>query len=223
MKKTYISTDFTKKEVNGINSVKEKSNFFSSVILDTPDIIAITENDIIWYENYNNEQVDLDSELNISPSYYSSSEDKNKSHTLIINDNQPNSQKEFNTLWNLEIKSSDILFNYIYSSIKENRTFEGLTNQKFDSININIFIDKFIRKNILPKYKLLNIDLYIKHIDIKNNIRYNNIWNNNIESNFIFEKYTLNKKNNNIELIFNQNNSNLFIFEYYYSLFYERI
>lgn len=223
MKKTYISTDFTKKEVNGINSIKEKSNFFSSVILDTPDIIAITENDIIWYENYNNEQVDLDSELNISPSYYSSSEDKNKSHTLIINDNQPNSQKEFNTLWNLEIKSSDILFNYIYSSIKENRTFEGLTNQKFDSININIFIDKFIRKNILPKYKLLNIDLYIKHIDIKNNIRYNNIWNNNIESNFIFEKYTLNKKNNNIELIFNQNNSNLFIFEYYYSLFYERI
>ncbi len=223
MKKTYISSDFTKNKINGVNTIKEKSNFFSSVIIDISDIIDITENDVIWYENYNSEQIDLDSELNLTPNYYSSSDDKNKNHTLTINKSQPNTQKEYNTLWDLEISSSLILFNYIYSLIKQNRTFEGLTNEKFESINIEIFIKNFIITNILPKYKLSKTELYIKHIDINSNIRYKNIWNNNIEKEFIYNRYTLNSKKDSILLTFNQENSKLFVFEYYYSLFYERI
>jgi hypothetical protein len=223
MKKTYISSDFLKKEINGVNTIKEKSNFFSSIIIDIPDNIDISDNDIIWYENYNNEQIDLDSELNIEPVYYSTSNDKKQNHILKINENQPKSQLEFNTLWDLEIFSTKILFNHIYSLIKQNRTFEGLINQKFDSLDIDIFIEKYIIVNILPKYKLSKVNLFIKHVDIKNNLKYKNIWNSNIENEFIYNKYTLNNKTNSIELTFSQNNSGSFIFEYYYSLFYERI
>jgi hypothetical protein len=223
MRKTYISSDFKKTPINGVNTIEEKSNFFSTILLDIPDLLEI-DDDVIWYDNYNGEQIDLDSEVNLTPNYYSVSESKLNNHVLSINQSQTKSQLEYNTLWNLRIDNKIILVDYIFSKIKQSRTFEGLLNIKLDSINIDSYIEEYIIANILPKYELNRIELYINHLDIRNNIRYNNIWNSSIDKKNIYNRYSINSNNsNNIEISFTQNDSSMYIFEYYFSLSYNRI
>ncbi len=90
------------------------------------------------------------------------------------------------------------------------------------SNDINTSIKEYISKNILKKYKLDNIDIYLQYNDlISNNVlRYKNIWNNNIISN----NYLLNKNqifylDNLVKIKFTQEKtSKNYNFKYYFNL-----
>lgn len=218
MKKTYISSDISTKVINGINSLKEMSNHFSSVLINIPDDIFINDEDLIWYQDYTGEQIDIEQESNVK--HYSSSKDKLDNHILYINPNQ--SKFSINTLWDMEINIKQLLFNFIYAKIKQNRTFDKLEQTKLE-LKYDSFLEKFINLNILTKYKFDKLELYIFNKDIKDGIKYQNVWNKNIDKNNLNTKYTIVSNNDILKIQFNQENSSLYIFEYYYSVKFIRI
>lgn len=222
MKKTYITSEFKLNGVNGVNNINEKSNFFSSILINIPDNIEIIHEDFIWYENFNGEQINIDLESNFNPKYYSSSSDKKDNHIIYLKPNQSEEQLNMNAIWYIEINIKQLLFNYIYSRVRQSRTFEGLTQNSIE-INYNSFIEKYINLNLTNKFKFDNLQLYIKNVDIKYGIRYKSIWNDNLTSDYLYNKYNILNSGDILKVEFNQENSLLYFNEYYYSLNLKRI
>lgn len=222
MRRNYISPEFIKSPIYGTFNMLESSNFFGTNILNIEDVIYISDQNIIYYQKLNGEQIDISVESSLSSNIYSSFEYKRLNHTLEIDDTQSNYQKDNNTKWILDIKYNEILYNYIFSIIKKNRVFEGVINKMTKSNDINTAIREYINKNILKKYKLDSIDIYILYSDLVSNniLRYNNIWDDKIVS----DDNLLNKKqiiylDDLVEIKFTQEKtSKTFNFKYYFNL-----
>lgn len=222
MRRSYISPEFIKSPIYGTFNMIDSSNFFGTNIFNLEDVIYISNQNIIYYQKLNGEQIDISVESSLLSNIYSSSDDKQLNHILEIDNTQSTYQKETNTKWILDIKYNEILSNYIFSTIKKNRIFEGVINKMTKSNDINTSIKEYISKNILKKYKLDNIDIYLQYNDlISNNVlRYKNIWNNNIISN----NYLLNKNqifylDNLVKIKFTQEKtSKNYNFKYYFNL-----
>ena len=231
MRRTYISPEFEYRRVFGTLNMKEESTFLSSKMLEIEDSLELNNQSIIYYQNKENEQIDLDIENLLSPNVYSSGEDKNLNKILSIDETQSENQKNNLTRYILKIDLKTILNNYLFATLKQYRTFEGVKNTMCYNRDVNFSIKEYIVRNIIDRYKFDKIELYIRYIDIReqNVRRYLNTWYSN--SDIIVEE-NLNKKiQTNIEydqsslsVLFNQDkNSQQYSFEYYFKLFWVKI
>ena len=93
MRRNYISPEFEYRKVFGTLNMKEESTFFGSKMLEIEDIIELHNQGIIYYQNSNNEQIDLDIERSLNPIVYSASDDKKNNHTLVIDESQSDPQR----------------------------------------------------------------------------------------------------------------------------------
>ena len=154
MRRSYISPEYDITPVYGTFNMLEESTFFSAKMLEIEDSITIDNLDIIYYQKDNGEQLDLSIESSL-PSYaYSSTNDKNSHHTLVMDDSQPKYQLDNNTRWLLKIELNTILINYLFSTLKKYRTFEGIKNDMTIYNNIDTAVYSYINLNILNRYKL---------------------------------------------------------------------
>lgn len=227
MRRNYISPEFIKKKVFGTFNMLEESNFFSSKMLQIDDLISIKNEDIIWYQRENSEQIDFNIESSMDSYVYSSSLTKQKNHSLKIADNQSDFQLNKNTKWELSIRLKSILLEHIFVNLKRWRTFEGVKNEYLIEKDIDIAIRKYIENNILPKYNFIKIDFFIKYRDLRefNLLKFDNYWNNNLTNDFIFNKIETNTDFNeeSIKVIFEQiKPSSDYNFEYYYNIFFKK-
>lgn len=227
MRRNYISPEFKKEKVFGTFNMLEESNFFSSKMLQIDDLISVTNEDIIWYQRENGEQIDFNIESSMGSYVYSSSLSKKKNHTLKKAENQSDFQINKNTKWELSINLNSILLENIFANLKRWRTFEGVRNDYLIEKDVDILMKKYIEKNILPKYSFIKIDLFIKYRDLRefNLLKFNNNWNNNLTNEFIFNKIETNTDfdENKIKVFFEQiKSSSDFNFEYYYNVFFKK-
>lgn len=227
MRRNYISPEFKKEKVFGTFNMLEESNFFSSKMLQIDDLISVTNEDIIWYQRENGEQIDFNIESSMDSYVYSSSLSKKKNHTLKKSENQSDFQINKNTKWQLSIDLKSILLENIFANLKRWRTFEGVRNDYLIEKDVDILIKKYIEKNILPKYSFIKIDLFIKYRDLRefNLLKFNNSWNNNLTNEFIFNKIETNTDfdEKKIKVFFEQiKSSSDFNFEYYYNVFFKK-
>jgi hypothetical protein len=81
-------------------------------MLEVDDSIKIENQDIIYYQNIDGEQLDF-VESSFVSYVYSSYDDKEKNHKLIKDPTQPKYQLDINTRWSLRIELKDILSNYL--------------------------------------------------------------------------------------------------------------
>jgi hypothetical protein len=185
MRRTYISPEFTYDSVNGTFNMIEQSSFFGSKMMDIEDYISISNQSIIYYQTAEKEQLDLSSERSSPSLIYDSSDNKLLNHTIVIDDSQPQYQKEKNTKWIININIHDILREYLFAILKQYRTFEGVKNVMTIGNDINTSIYNYIEYNIIPKYKFTSIDMYISYNDIHNQniLRYKNNFNKLVISN----------------------------------------
>jgi hypothetical protein len=228
MRRNYISPEYSNQKVYGTYNKLEESNFFGSKMLDVEDMINISNLDIIWYQKLNNEQLDIDVESTLNSYIYSSAIDMYNNHTLEIDDTQKNSQLISNTRWILKISIKSILSNYLFATLKKSRTFEGVKNEFTKENDIDIFIKNYIKYNILDRYKMSKIDMYIKYKDLRNQtlLKYKNTWTPNIEKNNLFTRFQAETEfdQSSIKIIFNQDQpSSQYSFEYYFNINFERI
>lgn len=232
MRRSYISPEFTYNNVFGTYNMNEQSSFFGSKMLEIEDSIKISDNNIIYYQNLNNEQLDLLIENSLSPIIYNSSNDKEINHTLIVDDSQSKYQLDNQTKWIMNINLNNILTDYIFAILKQSRTFEGVKNTMTISNDVNFAMRDYITLNVLNRYKYSKIELYVKYNDLKdqNVLRYKNNWS-TTPSSIISESNQLKRLQtetaydySNIRVVFDQEKpSSKYSFDYYFNILFEKI
>ena len=229
MRRTYISSEYSNTKTYCTFNMIEESNYFGSKMLEIEDNIYIENQNIIYYQRPSGEQINLSAETSIDSPVYSASSDKEKNHSLKIDESQTNYQKENSTKWIMDIKINDVLSNFLFANLKRYRTFEGMKTSLTRTNDVNITIREYIDKNVSNRYKLSKIDLYIKYKDLRsqNVLRFKNTWNSTIgiDSNK-FQKIQTETAfdGSNIKLLFNQEQpSTQYSFEYYFNILFEKI
>ncbi len=229
MRKNYISPEFAYNNVFGTYNMVEHSSFFGSKMLEIEDSISIVDNNIIYYQNLKNEQFDLQIENSLAPIIYNSSIDKNSNHTLTIDESQSNSQLDNQSRWILNIDLESILSNYIFASLKQGRTFEGVKNNMTIYNDVNVSMREYISKNVLDRYKYSKIELYLRYNDLRgqNVLRFKNNWNTTIisDTNLVKRLETNTEYDySSTRVLFNQEKaSTQYSFDYYFNIFFDKI
>ena len=229
MRRTYISPEFKKNNVYGTYNMVEESNFFGAKMLEIEDTILISNKNTIYYQKTNGEQLDFDTETTLESNIYSSSDDKKANHKITIDESQTKYNLDNNTKWIIDIDIKTILSNYLYSELKKNRTFEGIKADMTIYNDVNVAMKKYIEFNVLNRYKLSSIDLYINYTDLRNQnvLRYKNIWDHTIYK----DEYKLSKvqtisdyNQKTLRVLFGQEKpSNTYKFNYFFNLLFVKI
>lgn len=229
MRRTYISPEFQKNTVYGTYNMIEESNFFGAKMLEIEDSILISNKNIIYYQKSNGDQLDFDTETTLDSKIYSSSDDKNINHKLSIDETQTKYSLDNNTRWILDINIKQILSSYLFAEIKSNRTFESIKGDMTIYNDIDVAIKKYIEFNVLNRYKLHTIDIYVNYTDLRNQnvLRYQNIW----DQNTFKPEYKLTKlqtvsdyNQSTLRAIFNQEKpSSTYKFNYFFNLLFVKI
>lgn len=229
MRRNYISPEFESKEVYGTYNMVEESNFFGAKMLEIEDSILINNQNIIYYQMPNGEQLDLSVENSLQSYIYSASIDKNQNQILSIDPTQTEYTKENLTTWILDINLKGILANYLFAELKRWRTFEGIrTNMNYYN-DVNTALKNYINFNVIDRYKLSRIDLYLQYKDLRsqNLLRYKNNWNPDIVS--PVNKFTKFQSEMSVDggytkITFNQQQpSSLYTYEYFFNLYFEKL
>lgn len=227
MRRNYISPEFDHKYQFGSYTMIEKSSFFGSKMLEIEDSIDISLQNIIYYQNLKKEQIDIGIESSLPPISYSSSIDKNLNHKLSIDDSQLLSQKEDKTMYILEISYLEIFKNFLFATLKEARTFEGLKSQMSYYGDVDFSIKEYIDKNILSRYKFERLDLYLDYKDLRNQnvLMFSNSWNlNSFKPENQLSRFQIDTRDSILKINFNQEKSSKsFSFEYYFNLFWKKL
>lgn len=229
MRKKYIVPEFNYKRVYGTFNMFELTTFFGSKLIKMDDFIYINKDNIVYYENYDGEQLDYITESTYQPKVFDVTKCKKDNHSLAADENQSLYQSENNTNWIIKIYTKNILSEYIFALLKHHRTFEGIKNNMTKYNDVNTAIKDYIKYNIINKYTLKNITFYIKYNDLKNmnTLKYDNKFNEYIENdNYIMKRINILKTINDeyIILTFNQEKpSKNYSFDYYFNLYYEKI
>lgn len=229
MRRTYISPEYEYKKVYGSFNMLEKSSFFGSKMLEIEDKLEIKNENIIYYQNVNSEQLDLAAERSLPQVVYNTISDKGTNHTLFLDDSQKDVDRNGNTAWILDIEIKTILENYIFATMKKWRSFEGVTNEMTYDSNVNSALSDYIEKNVMSRYKFSKIELYIKPIELLTlgRLKFSNTYDVNIETpENIFTKFQTETDSNDkdIRLKFYQSKpGNNFSFSYYYNLYFEKL
>jgi len=232
MRRSYISPEFEQSRVFGTFNMLESSTLFASKMLEIEDEIFLNEQSVVYYQNTQSEQIDVSVETSTEPITYKLIDDKFNTSELIIDPSQNDFQRNTKTKWILTIKLRTLLTNYIFALLKENRTFEGIKNNMTSRNSVDTAIREYISKNVLNRYKVENISLFLKYNDLRRQValRYKNKWSNNpteissslykvskIETQTAFD-YT------SLKVLFSQErNSDLFNFDYYYTIYWSKI
>jgi len=229
MRRTYISPEFKYEKVYGTFNMLEQSSFFGSKMLEIEDSITIGQQSILYYQTSNKEQLDASVENSLPSIVYNSSDDKLANHTLLKDEAQSAYELDNNTKWILDINLNNILSNYIFATLKQYRTFEGVKNNMTIYNDVDFAIKEYIKNNVLNRYKFKNIDLYLKYTDIRNQnvLRYKNEWTSSVT-----QTENLTKKiqtetaydGSEIKVRFNQEKpSSQYSFKYFFNLTFEKI
>ena len=184
MRRDYISPEYKSVRVYGTFNMLEESNFFGSKMLEIEDSIIISNQEIIYYQNENGEQIDYSIESSLQSYNYSAITDKQVNHTLVIDNTQPLYQKNENTRWILTLDLEKIITNYIFANLKKYRTFEGVKKDMTIYDDVNVAISNYINFNVYNRYKVETIDLYVTYNSLRNQniLKFKNTWNRNVES-----------------------------------------
>lgn len=241
MRRTYISPEYDYSRIYGTFNMKEESSIFGSKMLEIDDTIIIDDQSLVYFQSSTKEQLDLTIESSLTPISYSSSEDKRVNHTLVIDPSQSASQRDSNTQYILTIDLKTILSNYIFATLKRWRTFEGVRNDMTKNGDIDFAMREYILKNVIDRYKLNGVELYLKYIDIQsqNILKFDNLWagysneyrTSSLPADIGTSQYQLKKFQSQTEFDYSstvitfsqEKKSSEFCFDYFFKLFYEKI
>ena len=226
MRRNYISPEFINSKIYGSFNSYEESNFFGSKMLEIEDLVDITDQNIIYYQNSKNEQIDANVETAQNSVIYSSFENKNQNHVLTIDDTQTETQRKTNTRWLLDIDLKSILTEFIFANVKRERTFQSLTNDMVVSKDVNVFIRNYITNNVLDRYKISKIDLYVDYLDLKSddNLQYQNIFDKRVFNKLSRFQTETNYNSTKTRLTFNQEQTSKdWSFKYLFNLKFAKI
>ena len=247
MKDSLMLKKYKVEDVSGSYNLTEEKTYFGTKIMDIEDYINITDKSIQYYdlniigtplEEINNgyQYQELNKTIE-SVTIFDVVDIKNSNHK--IEKTLQKLQSEINnTHWEIKIDIKSILRQYLFGKIKEIRTFKSMMNTSFINKNINNSIYEYIDKNLLDRYELDKIELYVKYINIKDNVIYSNLvikqydplFNQSIE----LDEYKVRNTNLKLDLYLDKlapitvdyyqtESSSEYKFDYYYNVYFKKI
>jgi hypothetical protein len=229
MKRTYISPEFDYKPVYGTLTMEESGVFFGSKMIKIENNVDILNENLIYHQLTTGEQLDEASELNLPQVIYDSTLNKKFNHTLTLDLNQTDYTKENSAKWNMRIEMRDILTNHLFAILKNKRSFEGLKADMVLTGSVDASIYDYILKNILSRYGLKKLELFIDYVDLCNDdtLQYANVYDFNIESpDKKVQTFTqeISPDNKYLDIAFNQSKpAYAWSFKYYFNLYFEKL
>jgi hypothetical protein len=229
MRRTYISPEFIYQKVHGTLNMTEHSSFFGSKMLEIDDNLNIKNDNIVYYQLSNGEQLDLNSESNLPQIVYDAVIDKKNNHKLFLDESQSDSDKDSNARWILDIQLQSVLRDYIFATMKKWRTFEGVKNNMTMNNNVNASIKEYIDKNVLSRYKFTKVELFLQPVDLLTigGLKYGNSFDVTIESpTTIYTKFQTETDANDLDIrlkFYQEKPAREFAFNYYFNLYFEKL
>jgi len=247
MKDNLMLKKYKTEKINGTFNLLEEKTFFGTKVMDIEDEIHVTDRSIQYFQVFTGgtplEMINNGYQFSSINQY---EEDlfimdvvqvKYDNHT-ITKTLQNELEEKFNTRWEIDINIKKILIQYLFGKIKNARTFKSLNYENFSNKNINDSIYSYIDNNLLDRYEFDSIDLYIKYIDIKDNVIYTATaikqfdpqFNQSVE----LPNYKVTNANMELDLYLDQlapikvlyyqtESSSDFKFDYYYNIHYKKI
>ena len=215
MRRTSLIPNQVYVPISGKKSMKETKTILGSRVMLLEDIIRLDSRDIIYFQQLSGEQISLSQEINTGQNIYSLIQDKRNNHTLELIDDS----------WILEINHNEILINYLFAQIKASRSFSGVLNNQTKDNNVSLAIIDYINLNILDKYEISNVELFIEYKSLEDTDRLlkNNIYDNRTSKRFDNFFFDINEQDM-LEVVFNQTKDiNSFNFDYYFNIILEKI
>ena len=229
MRRTYISPEFKYNLVFGTLNMEEESSFFGSKMLEIDDVVEISNQSLIYYQNQYNEQLDLEKEYDFPPVVFDSNNVKKIYHTIVLDELQTISEKNNYAKWIMNINLKDTLRDYLFAILKKYRTFEGISNDMTLNQNIDISIKDYIERNVLNRYKFSNVELYLVPVDILSNgvLKYSTTWDIDIAlDEYKFTKFSTitDFMEKDVKIYFSQNYpASQYAFRYYFNLIFTKL
>lgn len=244
MKSNLILKKFSVNSVPGTMNQNELRTFFGGKMIYTEDNIYINDDAIKFshvindatngnngYQYYDINTIPENWETNINENL----SDLKENNQTISKYSQTESDKNNNTRWQININGSEILKDYLFFKIKEQRVFKIIRQNDIYSNDINNAIYDYINKNIFSKYRLNSVNFYVSYNNIKEQSIYNNIV---LQYNPKFNQDIYKKENltnisiqgydpykfDNINILYNQNKpSDQYNFDYYFDINFTKI
>lgn len=157
MKRTYIPSEYNTIDVFGTMVTKEYKTFFGTPMVKLPISFNIYKDSIVYYQNINNEQLDIKKEMLLTSNVLNSDFLKKDNITCEIGSNG-------DIIFN--IKHVNIFNTYILALLKKNRVFDGLTKDMTPKNDVDLFILDYIINNITNVYSIFSLDFYIEYINL---------------------------------------------------------
>jgi len=232
---------FSTNVVPGTMNQKELRTFFGGKMIYSEDNIYINDDSINFSQvvgDYENGFQYFDNTT--IPDYWETqfyenlTDLKDNNHTISLF-NQTSANMNNNTRWQITINGSNILKDYLFFKIKEQRVFKIVHSNEVYSNNINNAIYEYISYNIFSRYRLDKVNFYVSYYDIKNQTTYDNI---KLQFNPQFNQDVYKKENltninvvgydpykfDNINILYNQSKpSDQYSFHYYFDLNFTKI
>lgn len=238
---------FDTETVNGTFNIKSEKNYFCSVLMEIEDSITIDNTSVQYYQFKNTQNSEdsihgkgyqsfdkkTDTEFNLLELYKL----KNDNHTISLL-NQTESDMNYNTKWKITMNVKNILSEYLFAKIKEQRIFKCMRKDDFINKNINKSIYEYISNNILDRYEVDRIDMYIKYYDINVDDKYNSetvkkynplykleiYEESNIVKNINIERKSVTDSLSDVYVNYSQTKpSTDYVFYYYFNIIYKKI
>lgn len=173
MKSDLILRKFDINLVPGTMNQMELRTFFGGKIIYSEDKININDDSINFSQvtsdyNYGYQYYDI----NTIPDEWETQFHENLTDLKFNNQSisllsQTNIDLNSNTKWQVVINGSNILKDYLFFKIKEQRIFKVVNSSEVYSNNINNAIYEYILYNIFGRYRLEKVDFYVSYYDIK--------------------------------------------------------
>jgi len=247
MKENLILKKYKKEKVFGTFNLLEEETFFGSKVMEIEDNISLDDKSIQYYHHIDNTS-DETSKNNGFQNYELNTfletfcildvvKLKLNNHT-ISKLQQSAKNEENNTKWLININTKNILKEYLFSKIKERRTFKSLSYKSFLNKNINESIYQYIEENLYDRFKFDKIEFFVEYYDISNNSIYHNTTLKKFDPQFKSSVGVIENQNNsvNVEInnfldpladikinYFQTKSSQEYKFDYYFNLYFNKI
>lgn len=172
---------FSTNVVPGTMNQKELRTFFGGKMVYSEDIIQINDDTIDYshvVSNFNDGYQYFD--INTIPEdwetkFYENLTDLKSNNQKISLLSQDSDTKANNTKWQIEINASNILLNYLYFKLKQQRVFKMINANETIYKNINNAVYDYAKTNLFSRYRIADVRFFIKYYDIKTQSVYKNI------------------------------------------------
>lgn len=188
----------------GTWSTREDVCPWGSQLMEIPDTLVI-DNRVITYKQ-NPDGTQKQSQQDTQTVNASFSDLKRSSHTLtnvaLSSVGNPLRRPDLANRWRMRIMWQSLLSTSLFHLVKRSRTFAGLTVDQIRLKSVDSFIESYITDNVLPRYELSNVQLYVKKITNRAgliNPLFNSSVNEKINLTTNFEKRELGRQ---VELIY---------------------